>query len=451
MTVAPVAARDRTVGPVAARDTSVADTIVGSAVILGVLVVLWPTLLWATAPGPIEIAPLIAHVCGMLAGYGVLVMMVLMARWPILERGIGADRLTRWHSLGGRVVLTLVLVHAAAAVQAWAASRHESVLLAAVHVLGLPWLVCATAATAILIAVAFVSARTARRRIGFEKWHSIHLWVYVAIALSFLHQLGGPDLAGRTLLQIGWALLYTHAFGLVLRHRIIRPLRNATRHRLRVQAVVPESADTVSIVLGGHRLAELGAQSGQFFRWRFLTPDTWTTAHPFSLSAPPRDNLLRITVKALGDGSEFLQSIEVGTWVVAEGPYGAMTPARRTRRNVALIAGGVGITPMRALFESIPIAPGDDLLLIYRARSADHLVFRSELEAVADARGARIVYLLGPSRGQLSPESLISLVPDLADRDVYLCGPPPMSDATRTALTEAGLPPQQLHEERFAL
>jgi ferredoxin-NADP reductase len=102
-----------------------------------------------------------------------------------------------------------------------------------------------------------------------------------------------------------------------------------------------------------------------------------------------------LTVKALGQGSTSLQSVAVGTWVVAEGPYGAMTAARRTRRDVLLIAGGVGITPMRALFETLPRAPGQDLTLLYRARSLDDVLFRDELEEIVRRRGGQVQYLLG--------------------------------------------------------
>jgi ferredoxin-NADP reductase len=136
--------------------------------------------------------------------------------------------------------------------------------------------------------------------------------------------------------------------------------------------------------------------------------------------------------------------------VIAEGPYGAVTSARRSRRNVLLIAGGVGITPMRALFESLPLHAGEDLLLLYRARTADELLFRAELDAIAVRRGARVGYLLGPDREPLSPAGLQRMVPDLVDRDVYMCGSPGLTEAVRTSLRTAGLPPAQLHEERFA-
>lgn len=148
-----------------------------------------------------------------------------------------------------------------------------------------------------------------------------------------------------------------HVFALVLRHRVPTPLRNSARHRMRVTAVVRESRDVVSVVVEGRDLEELRARFGQFFRWRFLTPDLWATAHPSSLSAPPTSTHLRLTMKALGDGSAVLQRLEAGTWVLAEGPYAVLTADRRIRRNVLLIAGGVGITPLGALFESMPLAP----------------------------------------------------------------------------------------------
>jgi predicted ferric reductase len=344
----------------------------------------------------------------------------------------------------------LALVHAAAAFLAWEESRGESGLVAVWHVLRLPWLPSATVGTLLLAAVGAVSVRAARRRMSYETWHALHLLTYVGVALTFLHQLGGPDLAGHRLAQLAWALLYVYVLALLLRYRVLAPLRQAGRHRMQVVAVVQAGAGVVTIEVAGQHLDELCVEPGQFFRWRFLTPDTWLTAHPFSLSAPPRADRLRLTVKALGAGSARLQQLPVGTWVLAEGPYGAMTAARRTQRNVLLLAGGVGITPMRALFETLPLEPGQDLTLLYRARDPEDLLFRDELEEIARSRGARLGYLLGRDPDCLSAPALLRLVPDLADRDVYLCASPRMSDAVRASLHEANLPPERLHEERFA-
>jgi predicted ferric reductase len=398
----------------------------------------------------VPLVPAIAHVAGMLAGYGVLVLLVLMSRAPALERGVGADVLTRWHSRLGRSVVILVLVHAFAATLGWAQSRGLSLLAGAWEVLGMPGLGAATLGTVLMLVAAGVSVRAARSRVRHERWHGLHLLMYVAVALGFGHQLAGPDLTGYRWLQVAWALAYTYVFTLVLRHRFLTPLRQARRHRMRVAAVRPEGPGAVSIVIEGEHLDELDAESGQFFRWRFMTPDHWLNAHPFSLSAAPTPSHLRLTVQALGDGSQGLQALPVGTWVLSEGPYGAVTSARRTRRHVLLIAGGVGITPMRALFETMPLAPGDDMLLLYRARTTADLLFRDEIDEIAARRGARVAYLVGPGGDALTPAGLLRLVPDAAERDVYLCGSPRLTATVRTSLRDLGLPPSQLHEERFA-
>ena len=236
---------------------------------------------------------------------------------------------------------------------------------------------CATVGTVILIAVGNASARAARARLSFEKWHAI-LLIYVGVALSFVHQLAGPDLAGHCLLQVVWALLYTHVFGLLVRHRVITPIMQAAQHRMRVVAIVAEGPGVVSIEVEGQHLTELEAESGQFFRWRFLGH------HPDA--RPVRDHPLH----------------------------------SRT-------------------------GPDPDL----RARSTDQLLFRRALDEIARSRGARVHYLLGDDTGCLPTAALVRLVPNLAERDVYMCGPPRMTDAIRVSLPKAGLADDDIHEERF--
>lgn len=417
----------------------------------GGLVAAGLALVGAPVPLPLDVG-LLAHVAGLLAGYLAAVMLLLMSRTPVLERRVGPDVLTRWHSAGGRVFLALVLVHGGAAVLAWAASRQQGLLTALLAVLGLPGLVAATVSTALFLVVVALSILAARRRVAYETWHGIHLLAYVAIALSFVHELAGPNLAGQPVVQVAWTLLYAYVLALLVRYRVIAPLESTWRHRMRVEAVVPEAKGVVSLILRGRHLDELGAQAGQFFRWRFLTASTWRTAHPFSLSAPPRGDLLRITVKALGDGSRLLHAVRPGTLVLAEGPSGAMTEGLRTRPSVLLIAGGVGITPMRALFETLDTRPGR-ITLLYRASSPGDVVFRAELEHIARRRGAEIIWMVGRSTVpglQMTAHNLLRLVPDVAERDVYLCASPALSAAVRSALREAGLPSRLLHEEAFA-
>src|SRR2546430_4957777 len=156
------------------------------------------------------------------------------------------------------------------------------------------------------MAVGIVSARIARRRLRFETWYFVHLYTYLAIALSFAHQFAtGNDFATRPANRLFWVALYVVAFGNLALYRVAIPLRGALRHRLRVASIVPEAPGVVSIYLTGHHLGDLRADAGQFFLWRFLTRQGWWQAHPFSLSAAPNPHWLRIMVKASGDHTRY--------------------------------------------------------------------------------------------------------------------------------------------------
>jgi predicted ferric reductase len=407
---------------------------------------------FTTAELPIRLgASLVAHVTGMAAGYAAAIMLILMSRSPWLERGVGSHRLARWHAWGGPVVIMLTVIHTLAATQAWAEAGSLDPMAAAKEVLDLPGLATALIGTAILVLVGLASLRVLRRRISYEQWHFLHLLTYLAVAFGFAHQLAGPDLVGRQWLQIAWSLLYTYAFALVLRWRVLQPLFQLWRHRLRVEEVRQESPDVISVLMSGAHLDELRAEPGQFFRWRFLRGQTWRSAYPFSLSAPPTCNRLRITVKTCGDGTRRIARIPIGTLVFAEGPYGGLTSRRRRRPRVLLIAGGVGITPMRALFEVIDL-PGKDVTLVYRASREQDLVLKHELDEIAERSGARVVYLVGPSidtANDMSAPALNRIVGDLSDHDVYLCASPRLAARVRESLMDRGFPRQQLHEERF--
>ncbi len=221
---------------------------------------------------------------------------------------------------------------------------------------------------------------------------------------------------------------------------------------MRVEQVVPEAPGVVSVVLAGRQLDELRAEAGQFFRVRFLARGLWWASNPYSLSAAAQPTRMRITVKDLGGHSAAVARLRPGTRVVAEGPYGALTGSRRRRRKVLLVAGGIGITPLRALLQTLPAGPGE-LTLLYRAGSAGDVVFGGELDALARLRGARVHVLAGHRRelgyDPLSAGALAANLPDLREHDVYVCGPEGMTAAVTAALRGAGVPRRQIHTETF--
>ncbi|MEA2136067.1 MAG: hypothetical protein QOC68_3976 [Solirubrobacteraceae bacterium] len=398
----------------------------------------------------------LGRVSGLLGAYLVLVELLLLARLPLLERLIGFDRLTAWHRRNGRVCLTLLLAHAALVTAGYTIGDRIS-LPAEVSLLwtGYPGVVTATAGLVLLVGVVVTSVAVARRRLRYEMWYFVHLYAYLGVALAFSHQIAtGTDFVGKPVARAYWTGLYVLVLGALVVFRLGVPIARSARHRLHVARVLEVAPGVTSIEVGGRDLGRLKARAGQFFTWRFLTRDRWWEAHPFSLSAAPDGRRLRITVKGVGDYTSGLHTIPPGTRVIAEGPFGAFTTAARRRPRVALIAGGVGITPIRALLEDMPGGPGD-IAVVYRALGAEDVILRDELDELAIRRGAELHYVLGdhsgPGAGEmLSPEHLLRLVPDIAARDVYVCGPPGMTEATRASLARSGVARRHIFTERFA-
>ena len=425
---------------------------VGGAAVIG----MW----WANNPGRslhsfADRLTAAGRITGLAGTYLVLVQVVLMARLPWLDRWIGTDRMAAWHRTNGQYTIGLLVAHTGLITWGYAAADHSPIAREAGRLLRhYPDVLAATAALAVLVGVAVTSVRAAQRRLRYETWYSIHLYTYIAIALSFSHEFAtGNEFTTHWTNRALWAGLYAAAFGALLVWRVVIPIRDALRYRLRIESVAVEGPDAVSVYVSGRRLDRMRAEAGQFFRWRFLDRQSWWEAHPFSLSAAPNGKQLRITAKGVGDHSRALRHARPGTRVMAEGPYGNLTPRRRTRARVLLIAGGVGITPLRAIVEALLAKPGE-ITLLYRASNEADLLFRSELERLANQRGIDVRYLLG-RRGKrsqpLNPEAIARHVPDVAERDVFLCGPPGMMDIALKSLRTLGVPRSQIHRERFEL
>jgi predicted ferric reductase len=393
---------------------------------------------------------------GLLAGYAVVIAVLLMVRLPPVERGIGADRLARWHATLGRYTIGLISGHVLLIIWGYALDAHSGLISEAGTLLtGYPDVVMATVAWFLLLGVALTSARAARTRLRYETWYYLHLYTYLAVALALSHQFAnGAAFTQNAAARVWWAALYIVTAALIAWYRIIVPARSFARHRFRVAGVREEARRTVSVYIRGRRLGELGTAPGQFFRWRFLARGLWWQSHPYSLSALPSDDLMRITVRDVGDPSNVLRSLRPGTRVITEGPFGAFTSARPARparpdRPALLVAGGAGITPIRALLAALT----GHATLIYRASSWQDVAFKTELDDLAAARGGSVHYLVG-TRAELgvdplSAQTFRDLVGDLDQVDAYVCGPPGMAAAAVAALAEAGVARRRIHAESF--
>ena len=394
---------------------------------------------------------MLGRVCGMVGTYGIILTLFLIARIPWLEREVGFDRTVMWHRKLAPYALLLVGLHVLFILIGYSMTDQTSVLGQLWKLITeTRWILPATAGFILFITAGVTSYKRVRSRMSYETWWVIHLYTYLALALSYAHQvLLGNAFIMHPLAAKLWLALTLSAVGSLLVFRWILPIVRGALYGLRVHAIVQEGPDVVSVWLTGRNLKRMNVSGGQFFCWRFLTKELWWHAHPYSLSAPPDGKYLRITVKNLGDHSAALAHITPGTRVLAEGPYGAFTAARRHGDRVVLIAAGVGITPIRAILEELPSFAQVDVL--YRARRDEEIVLRHELDRLAQRPNTNVRYLVGSRKDHpLDPRSLLRLAPHISQSDVYFCGPEELRKQVHHAAVVLGVPTTHIHDEAFA-
>jgi predicted ferric reductase len=377
--------------------------------------------------------------------------MFLSARIPWLEKEVGLDRTLHWHRklapyglflIGFHVLFTLLGYSMRDEISIW------SELFKLVDTV--PDMLKSLIAFIAMLAIGISSYRRVRTHMNYQTWWILHLTSYLAVLMAFDHQVHlGRALAGNEMAGLAWRVLTLGSIASLLVFRWALPITRNLRHRMRVYAVVDENADTVSIWITGRNLARLKVSGGQFFSWRFVTPGHLLQAHPYSVSAISNENLLRITIRDLGDHSRDMRNLRPGTRVLAEGPYGIFSADHQRTGRATLIAGGVGITPIRSIIEELPSTTQIDVL--YRVHSDDDVILRSELDKLAKRPNINLKYLVG-SRAQhpINASALVRLVPKIRDGDIYVCGPQALTDAVIHAALVLDIPQDQVHHEAFS-
>jgi predicted ferric reductase len=401
------------------------------------------------AGGPVTFA---GNVTGMVGTYLALMMVLLVSRIPFMERVLGQDGLLRWHRRLAPWPISLLAAHAVAITVGYAqAARTGLWHQVDTLIMSYPDILAATVGLALMCLAGVVSIRAIRRRVRREVWWTVHLYLYLALAISFAHVIVlGPSFVGHPLTQVVWSVAWAGTAGLVLAYRVGLPVLRSFRHRLRVAEVRPEGPGVVSVVCQGRRLDRLPVSGGQFFCWRFLTRDMWWQAHPYSLSALPQPPYLRLTVKGVGDHSAALARLEPGTWVAVEGPYGTFTRHAQRRPRALLVAAGIGVTAIRALLEDLP--RGSRPVVLLRVTRREDLVLGTEIADLVKRRGGKLHELTGTrEQAAIDERSLPRIVPDFSQRDIYVCGPEGFVTEVVKVAKSLGVPGEAIHHEAFAI
>ena len=399
-------------------------------------------------------------VLGLVGSDLLLVMLLLSARLPVLDRAFGHDKVIAQHRKLGKPVLYLILAHMILLLVGYGLSENLNPIAEVFSMLNtLPDMLLAFGAMGLMVLVVVTSLVIVRRKLAYQFWHGVHLLAYVAVLAAIPHQFSNGQLfADGKWARWYWIVLYVGTLASIVIFRFIVPFASSLRHQVVVSEIRNETEDVVTITMTGRDLDVLSAQGGQFFNWRFMAPKMFLEAHPYSLSAAPDGRSLRISVRALGNSSRRLRSLKPGTRVWFEGPYGLFTEASRTTEQAVFIGAGIGVTPLRAILEDSNIGPRQATVIL-RGSTDDEVYLWGETYDLCVEKEAWLRVIVGhrpvgvhtwlSAETYNQGERLSTLAPNVKDSDVFICGPTPWTDLVIRDARRAGVPEHRIHAERF--
>jgi predicted ferric reductase len=395
----------------------------------------------------------LGRLTGLLAQVVLLLQIVLVARIHWIEEWFGNDKMVTLHRYIGFGILVLFFAHVWFVTIAYSIKQNTTFYAQLITFVD-DWDDVRLAAMGVLVfcIVGLTSVKVIRSKMQYETWYLLHLLTYAAFFLVFTHQIETGDVA------VGYPLYYwlvlNGAVGLLfVGYRWIMPFLNSRYHRFVVEKVVQEHPLIFSIYLTGRHMEEFVFEGGQYATLRFHA--RWFFyPHPFSFSQKQNGTQLRFTIKNLGTWTAAMGKIAPGTRVTVGGPYGRFTRNAAKKRKFLLIAGGIGISPIVALAQELTeqYAYPDDVIALYSARTKAELALRDDL---LKATRRTFCFTSEPSdqvaiQGVIDEAVFNQYVPDISERDIYICGPLPMMLALRALLIKMGVPKHQIHYEKFA-
>jgi len=406
-----------------------------------------------------ELSLLEAGKAAALLGLGVVTMqLVLSARLLWAERPFGLDRLYRFHRVMGGVALLLFLAHPVLL----AGGGYGSDLLTNLRA---PWPIWA-GKLALLLLLLMVLVATFRRQLGVEfgRWRAAHrIAALLLLLVGTGHALNVAD--GLHSLPIRLAFVVTVAVGAVaLAAYRASPAVSGRGPQWRVESVRPETHNVHTLTLS----PPVGMRDGRHLpgQFRFLRPagrGSIHEDHPFTVTSDPlADGALTFTIKASGDFTRAIPSVEPEHAVCLSPPYGRFSYLLHPQETaLVFIAGGIGITPLMSMIRHMRSSGADrDVLLIYGNRTEADIVFRDELSTL-EASGRprlRVVHVLSrPSgswegeTGRIDRERIARLCGEVIGKGFYVCGPRAMMRDVLRALRAVGVPRSRIHYEHFDL
>lgn len=292
-------------------------------------------------------------------------------------------------------------------------------------------------------------------KIPYRIWLFSHKFLGVAFFIGGLHVLfissdTSTDMAlkiyilGFTAIGIA-AFIYKTLLGRIL----------IKKYEYQVSNVQVEGGNVTHVELLPMRL-RMSYKPGQFVFVRFTGAKNQGISHewhPFSISSSPKDPVLRLSVKGLGDYTNKLSRLPAGSLAEVEGAYGSFTNTDYANRNQIWIAGGIGVTPFISMAKSLPDT-GYTIDLYYSVKTSSELIDWKTLYDIAMVKNGtfRVIPWIGDQQQvHLNAQYVQQISGNVKDKDIFICGPPAMMQTLREQFRDLGVPGANIHSEEFGM
>jgi predicted ferric reductase len=376
----------------------------------------------------------------------------LVARVKPVAEPFGTDALVDFHRQIGYAGLAFVLIHVALSAE-WS----KLISFTPAETPSRVWFgVVAAAALVVLVAT---SVWRRQMRLSYEMWQILHaVLAVIAVVAALVHVLLVNYYVDTVWKQVLWSLMTAAFIWLLVWVRLLRPLQ-IRRRPWTVERIRPERDRTTVLTLRPAGHDGLRFEPGQF-AWITVGGSPFSvTSHPFSLcSSAESGGRVEVAIKAAGDFSSSVATVNPGTEVYVDGPHGVFSIDQYEGAGFCLIAGGVGIAPALSMLETLADR-GDvrPVVLFAGNRKWDSIIFRDRIDELTARLNLKLVHVLEEpppdwtaETGYLDADILTRHLPVGYQRfQFFACGPNPMLDAVETALVQIGTPADRIHTERF--
>ncbi len=400
----------------------------------------------------------LARMCGLGAGFFVLLQYAMSGRVKWLDRIFGLNRLLKVHRVTAVTAAVLATLHPVLLYPKVLNPLLSPSLTHWAFFLG-PLLLVSLWGT--------IVGGLWREQLGlsFERWWLLHrIGTAAAVIILALHVLNvTPDFAAGWPRWLLLGILAVYA-GFYARNKLVKPRQLKKDASFKVSGVESTGNDDVTLVSLAPRQDKVFPYlPGQFAFVRFDSDSLPGEEHHFTLSSSPtwRDRLL-YTIKCSGDFSCAVSALKEGDGAVLDGPYGLFSHTAQAKKGqeLVMVAGGIGVTPFLSMLRYMADT-GDErtVTLIWSNHTEKDIVCPWEVKELEERLpGLRVIHVMtrqkewdGPT-GHVDRAMLESLLKE-SDRGAccFVCGPPAMMDAATAALADLGYDPGAIHTERFAL